>query len=77
MGMKWKRRAITAKLAFNSGRIPTADEVHDAEDRERQRRAAEDLTRRVADSPCECWFPSDVGRDGRDPWKPSLGRWRD
>jgi hypothetical protein len=73
---------LTKKLelivdTIRTGMELTADEVNEAEDLEAKRAAAEDLRRRVAESPWQCWFPSDVGRDSRDAWKPTLGRWRE
>jgi len=73
--MSWalKKRITAAEIAFKTGRIPTLDEVHEAEDRERQHAAAEHLQRLCDMSPMGVFFPGDVTEARRPTWTFAMG----
>jgi len=69
--MSWelKKRIEAAVL---TGRIPTPDELNEAEDRKRKHDAAQELKRLCDLSPFGVYFPGDSTIPRRDSWKPSF-----
>jgi hypothetical protein len=57
--MKWREKLTAAEIGFETGRVPTEDEVHAKLDDERAIAAAKAFEEKVRNAPFGVWFPSD------------------